>query len=222
MKDALLQEQLTFLLQNKDEEGLLNFIEALDPSKFNVFDSSPIIQCAYHGMSQAAKKFGSVKKDLDLFEAAILGDIQKIRTWAEKGYDLNAIAEDGHTALGLACYFSQSEAVKWLITLGADIHQHSQNAMGVYPLNAAVASGNEVITQFLLMKDAEPNVQQSNGATPLHAAVFANNRVMTDLLLKHNASISIAMQDGKTPLDLALEMNHADILKLLKEKGSIY
>lgn len=222
MKDALLQEQLNFFLNNKDEEGLLNFIETLDLSKFNVFDSSPIIQCAYHGMFEAAKKFGSKKEDLDLFEAAILGDIQKIRTWAEKGRDLNALAEDGHTALGLACYFSQTEAVKWLVTLGADIHQRSQNVMGVFPLNAAVAAGNHAITQFLLIKGADPNVQQSNGATSLHAAVFANNRVMTELLLKHKASVTIAMQDGKTPLDLALEMNHAEILRLLKEQGSIY
>jgi ankyrin repeat protein len=30
------------------------------------------------------------------------------------------------------------------------------------------------------------------------------------------------MQDGKTPLDLALELNHAEILRLLKDQGSIY
>jgi ankyrin repeat protein len=151
-----------------------------------------------------------------------MGETQKILTWVEKGQNLNAVAEDGHTALGLACYFSQTEAVKWLVTLGTDIHQRSQNMMGLYPLHAAVAAGNIAITQFLLQNGAEPNAQQSNQATPLHAAIFSNHVVITALLLKHNASVSMPMQDGKTPLDLALELNHAEILRLLKDQGSIY
>lgn len=223
MKEATLHEQLTYFLQNKDEEGLLQHLETVTPSDLSHYTSSSLIKlCAYHGMIRAAAKLAQLKSDTDIYEASILGDTEKIKSLAESGVSINAFGDDGHTPLGLACYFSQTEAAKWLCALGADIHVPSKNELGVSPIHAAVAAGNLVITALLLEKGANPNVQQSNGATPLHAAVFSNNLTMTELLIKYNASVSIPMKDGKTPLDLALEHNHAEILRLLKEKDSLY
>jgi ankyrin repeat protein len=164
---------------------------------------SPIMQALYEGKRDDAIA-ESVGVALDQFEAAALGETERLRALAaEDDLDVDRRSDDGFTALHFAAFFGTSDAAAVLLEAGADPSSVAANDMRVQPLHSAAASRSTEISRLLLEAGAPPDARQTGGYTPLHEAALHGDVELIDLLLHHGASASARNDEGRTPADLA-------------------
>jgi len=165
---------------------------------------SAIMQARYHRQLVMVDLLQPAVGDLDIFEAASLGDISRLSSLLQQQPDLICTySADGFTPLHFAAFFSQPAAAEVLLNNGADPNAVATNGSKLAVINSAAASGNAEIVRMLLREGANPDAQQEGGYTALHAAAQHNNADMTKALLDAGANTSIRTNDGKTALDMA-------------------
>ena len=207
------------LLAKGDGEGLRRLL-ASDPAVAEARDTtgvSLLMHCLYRGRRDLAEAIAAKKKELDLFEAASLGRLDRIEEYARDVKAVNSFSSDGFTALHFACFFSQPESARLLIEMGATVDAVAANPMRVMPLHSAASARNLEAARLLLQHGAPVNPRQQGGWTPIHAAAQNGHLAMVELLLHHGANPKLANDDGKTPAAVAREQGHADIAALLEE-----
>jgi ankyrin repeat protein len=180
---------------------------------------SPILTALYHGKNDIAAAILRRGPKLSLFEAAAVGDAARVREIVgQDRAQINAVAPDGYSPLGLASFFKRRDVVAYLLEAGADPSHASQQG-GFTPLHSAVASDAGTvdieIVRLLLDKGADPSARSQSGSTPLHTVAFTGDRASLDLLLKHDADRAIKNNDGKTAADIARERRHEDVARSL-------
>jgi len=211
------------LLRAGDVEALRQLL-VQDPAYAEARDSngvSLLMQCLYQGHDDLVELIVSKKKKmLDIFEAAALGRLDRlkeiIRDDGVRDPSLvNSHSTDGFTALHLACFFAQPEAARLLIESGAAVDAVAANPTRVMPLHSAASARNLEAAQFLLEHGAPVNARQQAGWVPIHAAAQNGDRPMVELLLKHHADPKLTNDDGKTAAMVAREKGHEQIAALL-------
>src|SRR5262249_28791011 len=101
-------------------------------------ESSAILAAMYEGDTDALAALLATRPELDVFEAAAVGDGPRIRVLVRARPALvTAVSGDGWTALHLAAYFGQGEAVERLLAAGADPRAPSRNPLANTPPHAA-------------------------------------------------------------------------------------
>lgn len=193
---------------------------AADPSLIHVRENglSPIMIAAYHGQQEVASYLADKTVALTIFEAAATGKINNIlRLLARDPQLVNAYAEDGFQALGLACFFGHFDVADYLVKAGAPINSPSRNNLQAAPIQSAAAAGHGKIVELLLKNGADPNIREQGGYTPLHAAAQNGDEDMIRTLLYSGADLTLRSDDRKTPLDLAIEAGHSEAVRLLEE-----
>jgi uncharacterized protein len=164
---------------------------------------SRIMQALYEGRRDDASAMAA-EVTLDQFEAAALGDTQRLRAvLSEEGVDVDRRSDDGFTALHFAAFFGTSDAAAVLIEAGADPSSVAANDMRVQPLHSAAASRSTSTSRVLLEAGASPDARQTGGYTPLHEAALHADVELIELLLRHDASTGVRNDEGQTPADLA-------------------
>jgi hypothetical protein len=155
--------------------------------------------------------------DLDVFEAAALGDCARLREIiGSDAMQVWAMSADGWAPLHLAAAFAGPEAVRLLLEHGAHAHQVSHNPQRNQALHAAIALGDSAETIVVLLEaGADVNATQAGGFTPLHQAASAGKQEMVALLLKNSARRDVRCDQGKLPADYARERGHAAVVELL-------
>jgi ankyrin repeat protein len=149
------------------------------------------------------------------------------KTLIEEGADIKIEANDGTTALILACGCSE-EIAKDLLDKGADIHAKTDRGMGVFTQCTNVGILREAVSyefaEFLLSKGAsvdETNTSEYYGGyTPLFWAVEKGDEKLVGFLIKHGANVNARSNKDKTPLSIATEAGNEKIIKLLKAAGA--
>ncbi|HEY3473066.1 MAG TPA: ankyrin repeat domain-containing protein [Anaerolineales bacterium] len=193
---------------------------AEDPALIHARENglSPILVAAYYAHPQIASFLADKTVALTIFEAAATGKINNVlRLLARDPQLVNAYAEDGFQALGLACFFGHLDVAEYLVKAGAPINSPSRNELSAAPIQSAAAAGHEKIVDMLLKNGADPNVREQGGYTPLHAAAQNGDLGVVRTLIYGGADLEIKSHDGKTPLDLALEAGHVKAARLLQE-----
>jgi uncharacterized protein len=170
----------------------------------------------YRGRRDLAEAVAAKKKELDIFEAASLGKLERLQECACDMSAVNSRSSDGFTALHFACYFGQPEAVRLLIGRGAAIDTVAGNPTKVMPLHSAASARNLEGARLLLEHGAPVNARQQGGWVPIHAAAQNGDRAIVNLLLKHGAGAKLANDEGKTPAMVAREKGHVEIAALLQ------
>jgi uncharacterized protein len=176
---------------------------------------SLLMQALYRGRRDLAETIAGKKEEIDIFEAASLGQLERLEECARDRSTVNSRSKDGFTALHFACFFGQPEAVRLLIGKGAEIDSVASNPMKVMPLHSAASTRNLEAARLLLEHGAPVNARQQGGWVPIHAAALNGDRAMVQLLLKHGADPNIANDEGKTAAMVAREKGHGEIAEML-------
>ena len=153
--------------------------------------SSEVRAALYSGDDAGARRLAAESHEVDVFDAAALGDSERLQQLLRADPSLaHAWSDDGFTALHLAAFLGGPPAIQVLCNAGADVNAVAQNEMEVRPLHSAAASGNVEAVELLLLAGADPNVAQHGGWTPLDQAEHARNKSMAVLLREHGAQRS--------------------------------
>jgi ankyrin repeat protein len=170
----------------------------------NAAGLSAIMQARYYGRQDIVDLLRPHAGELDIFEAAALGDILPMKKLLASNPGLvHSYSSDGFTPLHLASFFSQGQAVAELLRHSAEANAVASNGSKLAVINSAAASHNTEVVKMILAAGANPNAQQHGGYTALHAAAQQNDREMIQALLEAGADPAIRTDDGKTAADMA-------------------
>ena len=154
---------------------------------------SELLQAVYRGDQARVDELLAAGPELDVFEAAAVGRVDRLRTLLDEDATLaNAWAEDGFQPLGLASFFGHADAARLLVERGAEVNSASRNDLKVMPLHSAVAEKDPEIryeiAKLLLEHGADPNARQQDDFTPLMAADQQGDDRLRALLVEHGAT----------------------------------
>jgi ankyrin repeat protein len=143
--------------------------------------TSAVLWARYQFELDAVEALLAANPPLDAFEAAAVGRTAELREALGRDPALaTAFAPDGFTALGLASFFGQVDAVEVLLAAGARVNDPSRNEMHVAPLHSALAGGHAEIVEMLLAAGADVSAVQADGYTPLHEAAQNGDQAMAE------------------------------------------
>ena len=159
--------------------------------------------------------------ELDVFEAAALGETARVKELVSDGELLRRHSSDGWTALHLAAFMGHRDTAEVLLAAGADVLAFSQNQMGNQPLHAALAGKlDRPLVQMLLDRGADAKAKAGEGVTPLHLAASRGDEVFCDLLISKGADPAAQMNDGSTPHALAAKRGYPALAERLRKASS--
>ena len=181
--------------------------------------ASPLLVAIYYQKPDIAKTLADAAGSIDIFEAAALGRVDRIKQLLRENPDLaSSYSPDGFPVVGLASFFGHLDAARTLIAAGANIHAAATNALKVQAIHAAVASRNIEIVRAVLEAGADPNAAQQQGFRPIHEAGNNGNRELAELLMRYGADPSLKNDDGKTAISLAREKGHTEFANWLENR----
>jgi uncharacterized protein len=183
------------------------------------------MQALYEGKTDEAQAIAEARADLDVFEAAAIGDVERLRELLDQDLALvHAWSEDGFTPLHFAAFFGHPEAAKLLAERGADLEARSTNeqfALDAAPLHSAAASGELEVCRVLLDAGADVNAVSQVGRTPLLVAASANGMMeVARLLLARGADVNARDTSGVTPLIAAASVDDGAVASVLLTHGA--
>jgi ankyrin repeat protein len=170
---------------------------------------SEAMQALYEGDVEKAKELLPPDPELSVFEAAAFGRTERlIQILEDDASQAAAFSDDGFTALHLAVFGNQAEAVRVLIERGADVNVCSRGPIArVPPLGTAAFVGSAPLARLLLDAGADVDGQGEGGFTALHAAAQSGDTELVRLLLERGADARRSAADGTRAAELARDEN---------------
>ena len=152
-------------------------------------------------------------------DAARVGDLPEVRKLIKEHADVNALANDGSSALLWAAYHSDAEMTKALLAAGARVD--AANQYGVTPLLQASRNGDVENMRALLDAGANPTRWHAEGETPLMAASRTGRVDAVQLLLTHGSFVNaVDPFQEETALMWASAEGQVDVVKALLKAGA--
>jgi ankyrin repeat protein len=169
--------------------------------------------------------FGNIFKPKDLWSAAKSGNTKAIEELVAGGQEVNArkvgFVREGWTPLHLAVLHEQKEAIRLLVTLGADVN--AKNKEAETPLWIAISELKKPdIAELLLDLGAKINARRGDlGMTPLDWAAFDGKSEMVEVLLKRGANPNAGRGTTRSaPIQQCANNGNVQILKALLKAGA--
>lgn len=150
------------------------------------------------------------------FSAVNRDDGHTVRRLLERGFDPNARAPEGQTALHLALR-DNSPAVAEALWKHKDLDVNILNEAGESPLMLAALRGNLPWVQRLLERGAKPHQE---GWSPIHYAATGPEPKIVALLLDRGAPIEAKSPNRSTPLMMAAGYGAEASVDLLLARGA--
>jgi ankyrin repeat protein len=163
------------------------------------------MRALYEGDAERARALLAADEQLTAPEAAAFGRIDRLRELLAAGKAANAWSDDGFSALHLAVFGRQEDAVRLLIEHGADLEAPSRHETmsGIRPLHTAVFVRAPRLVELLLEAGADVNSREEGRETALLNAAQNGDVEVARVLLAHGADPSLGDRQGRRPLDLA-------------------
>jgi len=179
---------------------------------------SVLLLARYRGDDGCVDVIRATGLDLDVFEAAALGEVGRLDAILDDdAAAIHAWSGDGFTALHLAAFFGGGEVARRLLDAGADPDAVARNPMAVRPLHSAVAAGQADVALMLIAAGAEVDARQRHGWTPLHGAAQGGMAAVVAALLAAGADPAAVNDDGVDAVTLAERHGHAAVASSLRE-----
>ena len=195
---------------------------ATDPSLAAARDAdgvSATMHALYRGRPDLAATIAAALPELDVFEAAALGRVDRLAALLVADAALaTARSADGFTALHFPAFFGIGDAAAVsgvLIEAGADVNARSANSFSVMPLHSAIAGNHDAVVAELIDAGADVNARQPHGWTPLLGAARTGSLASVEKLLTAGADPSARNDDGASAIELAWAGGHAAIAERL-------
>ena len=122
---------------------------------------------------------------------------------AERADDINAVDENGDTALHRAAEHGSVIRIHQLLRQGANLE--ARNEDGATPLILAVANEQYDAIERLLEGGADIHARDHKGDTPLHYSAGASDPSLTSLFLQAGAHPESRNSNGATPIHAIVE-----------------
>jgi ankyrin repeat protein len=137
--------------------------------------------------------------EMDIFTAALFGDLKTVQQHIAAGTDLDQKDSYGSTALIIAATFDKTEVAKALIEAGADLNV-TNNDGGTALHSAAFLCRTEIV-KALLDKGIDKNIKNNYGSTA-RESVLAPFEVVKPIYDQFSKDLG--------PLGLKLDYNHLE------------
>lgn len=178
--------------------------------------------------SAAPNTPASVEQDTRQYRAthfpwAVVDSPERVAELIKNGEDVNAIDEDGRTALHFAVYYNHYGTVKMLLDSGANVnvkehsHEGGFGGWGWYPLHLALRNEDRDMIRLLIDHGADVNAVRTDGWTPLYTAAYHGQPDMIALLISKGANVRVGNSE---PLRIALSQNKLEAAKVMLEHGA--
>jgi len=122
------------------------------------------------------------------------------------------------TALHYAVYMFRTNAVIWLLAVGAEVN--AGDLEGVTPLHQAANLCNITLVKILLDHSANTHALTAKNRTPLHWAAVGGDLNTVKLLLEHGADPSVRDSAGRTPAIDAARNEHKELAAYLEKSAA--
>lgn len=153
-------------------------------------------------------------------DAAMQGDLAKVRALLAQQSDVNVPQGDGMTALHWAADRGDVAMTALLLRSGAKLTGTTRNG-GYTPLHVAARAGHGAVVQALLGAGADVGTLTATGATAMHLAASAGDAVSVKALLAKKADPNARESAwGQTPLMFAAAENRAEAARALLAGGA--
>lgn len=131
---------------------------------------------------------------------------------ASQGSDLESFIEAVRKRDG-------SKATELVNSRGSTV-LNRRSLSGDTALLVAITNRDDVWTQFLLSKGADPNLASGDGVTPLIAATRIGYSDAVEWLLSKGAKVDGTNRLGETALIVAVQQRHTPIVRVLLGQGA--
>ena len=158
----------------------------------------------------------------DFFDACERGNLDKVKRFIEKGYDVNGKTRGflGRTPLMYVADEGRFDVAKYLIDHGADVGK--KDGCKRTALHYASERGDLEVVEALLSKGAEIDVEDKDHCTPLMLAIEKGKIDILLYLIDHGARANVNKKDGRkrTALHYASERGDLKVVEALISKGA--
>ncbi len=162
---------------------------------------------------QLSERFEKTESANDIHQSIKLGDVAAVKTFLDKGNDINKLYGKGQTLLFDAIKGDRSNRIAtYLLERGADVNLVTE---GITPLMYAVAYQNLTIVKALINHKADLNYVSEENQSAVLFAIKGRNPEALQLLIDHGADPSIKIEGDYSAIDLAKEENIREILEVL-------
>ncbi|XP_018599553.1 ankyrin repeat domain-containing protein 39 isoform X2 [Scleropages formosus] len=153
---------------------------------WHIIMASDFQRCACCSHRPAAPSVHQTLEEMEfergIWSAALDGDLDRVRSFLNKGVDPNVLDQAGYTALHYASR-SGSESVCALL-LSQKACPNPRTKGGATPLHRAAYCGRLGVLKLLLDAGADPLLCDDDGASPLHKAAEQNRKEVCELLIQ--------------------------------------
>jgi len=161
-------------------------------------------------LTQKSPEFRQLMND-----AALNGDLEKVKEMIGKGADPNDMDQDGRTALMYASFNGHTEIARQLLDAGAEVG--TRDGMGRTALLYASTGPFSETVKLLLSHHADPNiVDQDEHFSPLMHAAAEGQLEVVKLLLASGADPTLKDIDGETAALFARTNGHTEVAGLIQ------
>ncbi|MDB6103254.1 MAG: hypothetical protein JWO52_3253 [Gammaproteobacteria bacterium] len=168
----------------------------------------------------AARWVDARRYDQEWFDAARAGRVDILQALYVAHYPLDRQTSAGYTAVILAAYDSQPDALAYLLSIGADPCRADQH--GNTALMGALYKGELAIARQLLARSCAIDQANNAGETALSfAALFGRLEILPELVA-HGADPNHVDVRGSTPLRVVLKQGNAESANALRRVGATY
>lgn len=159
--------------------------------------------------------------DASIVAAAQAKDAAGVRALIAKGADVNAVSDDGSTALQWAVHNDDAALVDALINAKANVR--AANDLGATPMSEAAVMGDLAVLRSLLKAGADADSTNAMGQTALMVIARTSNVAAARLLISKGAKVNAAEKlRGQTPLMwAAAEAQPAMVRELLAHGANV-
>lgn len=224
MHSVGLRMDLLMAIKHKDLEALYSLLES------EIDLNPPSVEGTY--LSWSWGRFGSYDFDIvkqliargaalndashpSIVCAAGRGKLEELAYVVERGADVNAVDEAGHSALWHAIYGECTEEAQWLIEAGLRLDWHGKQA-----LQLAASTGCVALVKLLLAQGIHPDARTVGGDersnSPLHQAVMYGHEETVAYLLEQGADPSLCNDWGQNAYEIARLNKQPEIMKLIQ------